>query len=69
MMIGWHDLRGTCKVCNERAGYSVEYTNNDADVYLRNTTRLEYYCVDHLPDKIAIDIASMMKAAQNPPGL
>ncbi len=70
MMVGWHDLREKCKTCGERAAFSVEYTNDDLPKgYIRDGTRLEAYCLHHLPEEVSRDRQAMMKEAQRPFGI
>lgn len=70
VMIAWRDLRAKCKICKERADFSVEYTNDDLPKnYLRDGTRLKHYCLEHLPKEVMASKENMMKAAQRPFGL
>lgn len=67
--IAWHDLRATCKVCNKRADFTVEYSNRDLHKnYLTGGTRIIGYCLKHLPDEIKINKQRMIIEAQKPLG-
>ena len=69
-IIAWHDLREICIICDERADFSVEYSNKDLPTgYLRSGTRIKGYCLHHLPKEVTIDKLQMIETAQQPYGV
>lgn len=66
-MISWRDLRSKCTVCNKRADFDVEYSNDDLPKeYLQGGTRMIGYCLQHLPEEVLQNRKSMLEAAQQP---